>query len=210
MRLLTLLSLFVLGCTGPDFVDKDTELPPNNPSDYVVDTTHTGDSGDTGIDVFNPTWTACANQIGWHPCDFILTDQNWEEFQFYVNENRGKVIVVDISAMWCGPCQTAARDIKNTVAKFGADDVLYITLLIEDTASNSAVKEDAAYWAHIFEIPNTAPVLAGDRSLLNGGSDTWKLSSWPTYYFIDRDMLVRSFLPGYNAETIEDRIIELL
>ena len=56
----------------------------------------------------------------------------------------------------------------------------------------------------------TAPVVAGDRSLLTSGGGTFDLSSWPTFFYMDRDMVVRDIDRGYSASEVIYSIESLL
>ena len=58
----------------------------------------------------------CSQQIGDHPCDFTLLDQNGNEFKLY--DHYGKIIIIDFSAMWCGPCQMAALEVEEIQKKY--------------------------------------------------------------------------------------------
>ena len=62
-------------------------------------------------------WDDCSQQVGDHPCDFTLIDQNGDEFKLY--DHHGKVIILDFSTMWCGPCMMAAQEIEHLQQKYG-------------------------------------------------------------------------------------------
>ena len=38
--------------------------------------------------------------------------------------------------------------------------------------------------------------------LESSGIGTWRLESWPTFYYIDREMVTRDIDRGYNAEEV--------
>jgi len=45
--------------------------------------------------------------IGSSVCDLVLLDQNEEVWRLY--DHAGKIIVIDISTVWCYPCQVAGH-----------------------------------------------------------------------------------------------------
>ena len=108
-------------------------------------------------------WDDCSQQIGDHPCDFMLMDQNGEEFNLY--DHHGKIIIIDLSAMWCGPCQSAALEVEELQKKYG-DKIVYVTILIENVNYNPPTKADIKKWAKAFGIEN-ATVLSGSRSMIS-------------------------------------------
>jgi thiol-disulfide isomerase/thioredoxin len=52
---------------------------------------------------------------------------------FKLSEQRGKVIVLDFWATWCGPCMQAMPVIEETVASFERDDVMLVTVNLQET-----------------------------------------------------------------------------
>tara|TARA_R110002124_G_scaffold116400_8_gene272842 strand:+ start:2066 stop:2650 length:585 start_codon:yes stop_codon:yes gene_type:complete len=148
-------------------------------------------------------WGDCSQKIGDHPCDFTLIDQNGKEFNLY--DNHGKIIIIDFSAMWCGPCALAALEVEEIQKKYG-DKVVYVTILIENLNHNSPSKLDLKKWAKSFGI-ESAPVLGGSRSLLS--SDTsmgWPLTAWPTFFVIDENMILVESFRGFYAGLMESVI----
>jgi thiol-disulfide isomerase/thioredoxin len=88
--------------------------------------------------------------------ELVGFDQNGDEvstWQFY-----GRVTVLDISTMWCGPCQDLATGVEHTQETY-ADEVVYATILPENIENKPPSQEDLAYWADSFGI-ETAPVIA--------------------------------------------------
>ena len=56
-------------------------------------------------------------------------------------------------------------------------------------------------WINDYDL-TTSPVIAGDRSWLQSGGGTWALTGWPTFYYIDRGMVLRDIDRGYSAQEV--------
>jgi thiol-disulfide isomerase/thioredoxin len=153
----------------------------------------------------NPPWKTCSSAHGDNACDFVLQDQNGDQVRLY--DYYGKVIILDFSAMWCGPCRSAAMEVDSTTLKYGSDEVVYMTILIENSFGKDPDQRDLENWASSYGI-NINPVLAGSRSWLY--SSNWHISAWPTFFIIDQNMTVRSTIIGFSKYEIESNIEHLL
>ena len=79
--------------------------------------------------------------------EFILTSTNntqyvvKKEAQGFVVENtKGKVIIFDIFATWCPPCQASAKHLTSIQKKY-KDNVVVLGITIEDNIANSKLQE---------------------------------------------------------------------
>ena len=146
------------------------------------------------------TWEECGQNDGEHPCNFTLEDQNGDSVSLY--DYYGHTIVLDFSAAWCGPCNIAATEVQSVADRLESEDFVYITILIENSTGEPPTQEDCKSWADTYGI--TEPVLRGDRSLLDAsGQNGWPLSSWPTFYFIDDEMVLNTSLRGFSSSYID-------
>jgi len=118
----------------PDGSQEGDNLPVNGSSDVEEDRDNTIDPFG---DIFKPTqwigntpvrWSTCGTRPAYHPCNFVLLDQNGEEFQLY--DHYDKAIVVDFSTGWCGPCKRAADVVQEHSDSYADEGLLYITVLI--------------------------------------------------------------------------------
>ena len=152
-----------------------------------------------------PTWDECSNELGQHPCDFKMMDQNGKQVNLY--DHYGKVIILDFSAMWCAPCMMAAMDADEIVKKFGEDNVVYITVLIENSSGVDPIQKNLEDWAEAFGI-EINPVLAGSREWLSESG--YHLEAWPTFYFINSRMIIKEYQRGYSKYNVEGAVEKLL
>ena len=153
------------------------------------------------------TWTECSNTIQQHPCDIEAINQlgSTENLYDYV----GRPIVLDLSATWCGPCRAAALEVQATQDKYSDIDLAYITILIENNYGQPPNIGDLEAWANSYGI-TTAPILAGSRDLLNPDPKLgWELHGWPTFYFIDSEMVLRGYLRGFSTAAVEQGIDQI-
>ncbi len=151
---------------------------------------------------FNPIhWTECGYEIGDHACDFTLIDQNNESWNLY--DNYGKTIVLDFSTEWCGYCHKAAETTQSIQDEYSSAGLIYTTILIEDMAGNSPpLKEAVERWCSHYEI--TAPVLSSGRELV--AESVWGISSWPTFYILNEDLVIIEIIRGYNEVMLVEAI----
>ena len=158
------------------------------------------------IESNDPDWESCSETFGDHVCDFKLTDQNGEQFNLY--DHRGKVIILDLSVMWCGPCQMAALDADAMVNRLGGPDkVVYVTVLVENFSGENPTLADLQGWATSLGV-EINPVLAGSRDFLN--TTGYQVSGWPTFYFIDSDLVLRDIMTGFSSSIMENKVRGLL
>ena len=149
-------------------------------------------------------WEDCSQKLGEHPCNFTLLDQDGNDFNLY--DHLGKVIILDFSTMWCGPCQMVALEVEELQQKY-KDDIVYVTILIENTNHRPPTKADVKRWAESFGI-TSAPVLGGSRDLLSSDPDLgWPLAAWPQFYIISRDMVIVDSFKGFSLGNME-RVIK--
>ncbi len=161
---------------------------------------------DTNVDVVDPgpvfpyhpdvNWEECGGQENNHPCNIISFDHDNIEFDLY--KHYGSLIVVDLSAMWCGPCNSAGAHAQEVQDLYIDEDLIYVTVLIEDDQDGPVGLNDLQQWATAYG-NTTSPVVAGDRTLLTSGGGSWDLTNWPTFFYIDREMVIRDIDKGYNG-----------
>jgi len=149
----------------------------------------------------------CGYDIKEKLCDLTLMDQNGDNWNLY--DNVSEVTVIDLSAMWCAPCQHAAEASEDIVNYFGKDKVQWVTILIENTQGNPPDLDDLQAWASVFH--DSSPILAGNRGWIDtSGEYGFPLTSWPTFFIIDKDKNIRWILKGWGEQTIKDLIQNVL
>ncbi len=139
---------------------------------------------------------------GWSDGD-VVKDARWTDqfgaevslWQFY-----GRVIVLDFSTLWCGPCQVLAADVQATADDY-PDDLTYITILVEDLDGNVPDVGELSYWGEYFGI--TAPIVSDTA---NVAPTLLPDSSYPGLFLIDRDLVIHGRIDPVSDEAIRGEI----
>ena len=154
------------------------------------------------------TWTDCDQWPGSHPCDFTLVDQHGSDWSLY--DYYGTVVVIDFSTMWCSVCNNIAHDAQVFMDDYGSQDFVWVTVLIDDSQGDPPTLDNVVDWCDIYGIDD-AYVLAGDRSFVDQTAETgYPISAWPTIVVIDREMVLKHGLVGWNETTVRAYVESLL
>ncbi len=100
---------------------------------------------------------------------------------FALEDARGKIVVLDFWATWCGPCLKAMPKLEAFQRKH--PDALVITINIDDPAEARAIFDEAGY---------TLMLLAGDPPT----SDRYDVGAIPHTVVIDRSGIVKRVVRG--------------
>lgn len=131
--------------------------------------------------------------------DFTL--KSLEGKTFSLKDYRGKVVVLDFMATWCGPCQIQIPHLQAIQQKYGGQIVLF-SIDIDPNESESKLR------AFVGKYPDATWIWALDKANLG---DAYKVSSIPTLVIVDKDGVVRFRHVGVtDASTLAQNIDELL
>jgi len=98
----------------------------------------------------------------------------------------------------------AGYDVKEIADLYSEDELVYITVLVQNFAGESPEQADLADWSDHFGTGDiSTPVLAGDQQMISTTpADGWYVEAWPTFYFIDREMTTKMYLRGWSEAAI--------
>ncbi len=130
-----------------------------------------GGGGDDGGGDQLPDGTGTGEQAP----TFSLTDIDGNAVS--LGSLRGKVVVLDLFATWCGPCQSQMAELSEVRGRFSASDVVILSIDVDTRETASQAREFKAEYGATW-------AFAMDT---DGVGDKYGASSIPTLAIVDRD-----------------------
>jgi len=136
-------------------------------------------------------------------------DQYGEAIEFH--QFYGAVVVLDLSAGWCSPCNQAAPGMETTYQEFREDNVVMIHVMIDDWSYDGQVTQDdfAEDWADTHGL--TFPVVTDDSeqgyaAVYYNMYQAGYASGVPSFAVFDRELRMTAQWDGVNEARIVTEI----
>ncbi len=137
--------------------------------------------------------------IGKQVADFTLNTAEEKPINF--NSLKGKYVVVDFWASWCGPCKASFPHMKEVYKKYRSDKFEIYSISIDENkdAWLKGVKEQQLPWLSTLDTKNIS-------------QSGFAITAVPTTYLIDPDGKILMKEVGFDASgngALEKKIVEL-
>jgi peroxiredoxin len=130
--------------------------------------------------------------------DFELSDLSGNKVR--LSEYRGKVVIIDFWATWCGPCRKGIPDFVELQEEYGTEDFAILGISV-DEGESPIVTEFARQYNINYPVLHDTPEV---RAAYGG------IQAIPTTFVVDRDGYVRQYVQGYRPKTFFKQAVDQL
>lgn len=128
--------------------------------------------------------------------DFAAKDKNGKPLR--LSDLKGKVVVLDFWASWCGPCMASMPHTQEIAAKLQKEGLPVVVLAVDDGEPSDAF---AAWVAGTGASKYPALSFAYSPQAANVSGKLFQVTGIPTQFVIDAGGTVRASFVGYGGPT---------
>lgn len=129
--------------------------------------------------------------------DFTLKTPSGEDLS--LSSLRGKVVLIDFWASWCGPCRRENPNVRKLYRRFHYKgfEILGVSLDNDGNRWKGAIQADSLTWPHVSDL----------RGWQSSAAQLYQVSSIPQTYLIDKDgRIMAKGLRGPELEMVLAKI----
>lgn len=116
-----------------------------------------------------------------------------------IDQLKGKIVLIDFWATWCGPCLQAIPHTNEIMVKYKEKGVVVIGIC-------GAARSGGKSMESVVQKSGIRYPTAQDKS--NATANAWGVQWWPYYVIVDREGVVRA--AGLRTSSVESALDELL
>ena len=117
-----------------------------------------------------------------------------------LSDYRGKIVLLDFWASWCGPCRAENPNVVALYQKYKDKglEILSVSLDSKREPWVKAIREDGLIWKHVSDL----------QGWKCSAAQRYKISAVPSIFVLDSDnRIVGSFLRGKQLEQVLDSLM---
>jgi len=127
---------------------------------------------------------------------------NEDLFASIISKFRGKVMLVDFWATWCGPCQKAMKDMKPMKEELADKDIVYLFIAGENSPKETWENMISDIHGEHYRLTNAQWAYINKQFSIQGV---------PTYMIIDKEGGIKNKFTGFpGVDTVKKQLLELL
>ena len=123
---------------------------------------------------------------------FVLAGKTMEGKDFSTADYKGKVVLIDFWATWCGPCIAELPRVKDMYAKYHEKGLEIVGVSCDGNGEKLAsyTKDNGMPWVQLWDKDKQGT--QGKTSVWHALASEWKVNGIPQMFLIDRNGVLRT------------------